>query len=242
MAILIDTTELVVHKSAHSLSCLERWAEILIPARNDFMITGYTPRDYSCFSENELDELYASIKNRPAPGNTWHAKAQALINELQKIPDDDEPRSRTRQRVLGSSTMLPDAVIDTDETAVDDITPQEDETMTTKATKKTAAKKKTASKKTASKKTASKKTASKKSASKKAAAKPAVERVNQNGVTRPAAGTKTGTVWDIADKLSAKAGEPAVRASVIEEAAKSNIPKATVSTQYQRWRKFHGLA
>lgn len=66
-----------------------------------------------------------------------------------------------------------------------------------------------------------------------------IERVSQNGVTRPADGTVTGNVWAIADKLSAKA--PALRKDVLEAAVKAKINPSTAATQYGKWRKFHGL-
>lgn len=73
------------------------------------------------------------------------------------------------------------------------------------------------------------------------AEKPKVERVRQNGHTRPQPGSKTGIVWDIADKISEKQGRPALRDEVFEEYAKK-VPDAsagTCGTQYSRWVMFH---
>lgn len=70
---------------------------------------------------------------------------------------------------------------------------------------------------------------------------PKVEREKKNGVTRPAAGTKTGRVWEIADKLSAEKKAPAERADVLKEGEAEGINPATVTTQYGQWRRFHGL-
>ena len=64
----------------------------------------------------------------------------------------------------------------------------------------------------------------------------------QNGVTRPKPGTKTGRVWEIADALSAQAGAPAPRKSVIAQGVAEGINPATLATQYGKWRRFHGLA
>lgn len=80
------------------------------------------------------------------------------------------------------------------------------------------------------------------------APEPKVERVKQNGFTRPLAGTKTGLVWDVADQISAKEKRPALRDEVIA-AYKEACPAAgfgeardgTVSTQYSRWCGFHGV-
>lgn len=82
--------------------------------------------------------------------------------------------------------------------------------------------------------------ADKKTTPKKEAA-PKVVRVNQNGVTRPKEGTKTGTVWAIADTISATNERPAYRKEVLEEADKAGINPATATTQYGQWRRFHGL-
>lgn len=58
---------------------------------------------------------------------------------------------------------------------------------------------------------------------------------SKNGVTRPGAGTTTGKVWDIADKLGAD------RQAVIKEATKRGVNLATIMTQYGKWRKYNGM-
>lgn len=63
----------------------------------------------------------------------------------------------------------------------------------------------------------------------------------QNGISRPKDGTATGKIWAIADSLSTEAGAPINRKPVIEACEKEKLNKATVVTQYSRWRKFHGL-
>lgn len=76
-----------------------------------------------------------------------------------------------------------------------------------------------------------------------APAAPKVERLKQNGFTRPLAGSKTGLVWDIADAISAEKQRPALRDEVIA-GYKEQVPDArngTVSTQYSRWCGFHGV-
>jgi hypothetical protein len=73
---------------------------------------------------------------------------------------------------------------------------------------------------------------------------PKVERVEQpkaNGVTRPREGTMTGRVWEIADAISEKTGEPARRAEVLEQYTEEGGNASTGATQYGRWRKFYGL-
>jgi hypothetical protein len=86
-------------------------------------------------------------------------------------------------------------------------------------------------------------TAAKPAAEHKAPKEPKVkvERITQNDVTRPKDGSVTGKVWDIADAISKKKGEPATRAEVMEQAEKDGINEATVATQFQRWRTFFGV-
>lgn len=69
----------------------------------------------------------------------------------------------------------------------------------------------------------------------------AVAQPQQNGVTRPKDGTKTGRVWEIADELSAQQGSPAPRGDVMKAGEAEGLNPATIATQYGRWRKFHGL-
>ena len=65
--------------------------------------------------------------------------------------------------------------------------------------------------------------------------------LTQNGISRPAAGSKTSRIWDISDELSAIAGKPAKRKEVIAKAIAEDLNAATAATQYGRWRKFFGL-
>jgi hypothetical protein len=67
------------------------------------------------------------------------------------------------------------------------------------------------------------------------------EKVVANGITRPNPNTKTGRVFEIADEISAAAGEPAKRGEVLKVCDEEGINKATAATQYGRWRKFNGL-
>lgn len=60
-------------------------------------------------------------------------------------------------------------------------------------------------------------------------------------ITRPGEGTKTGRVWEIADKLTKK-DQPAVRAEVMEQALSEGLNSAMIATQYQRWRQFNGVS
>ena len=105
--------------------------------------------------------------------------------------------------------------------------------------KKVAAKKAAPKKKVAAKKAPAKKAAE--AAEAPAEKAPKVEKITQHGVTRPKDGTATGNVWKIADEISAAEGGPAPRVSVLEAAAEAGINPSTATTQYGRWRRFHGL-
>lgn len=69
-----------------------------------------------------------------------------------------------------------------------------------------------------------------------------LERVTQNGIVRPADGTKTGDVWKYADAISGETKKPATRADVLAACEKAGINAATAATQYGRWCKFNGIA
>lgn len=71
--------------------------------------------------------------------------------------------------------------------------------------------------------------------------KPEVVRIRQNGYTRPKDGSTTGRVWAIADEISKKAGQPAERKAVLEQAVAENLNPSMAASQYSRWRGFHGL-
>lgn len=79
---------------------------------------------------------------------------------------------------------------------------------------------------------AAKKAAKKKAAPKAPKAKAAVDQ--KNGITRPATGTLTRRVWDIADSVKN-------RADVMAKATAEGIADATVATQYQKWRIYNGI-
>ena len=89
---------------------------------------------------------------------------------------------------------------------------------------------------------AAKEAKAKEIAEKKAAREAAkVVRAVSNGVTRPADGTSTARIWQIADEISAAAKAPASRADVLKVAEAEGLNPATCATQYGRWRVFNGL-
>ncbi len=71
-----------------------------------------------------------------------------------------------------------------------------------------------------------------------------IERLRQNGQTRPQPGSKTGLVWDIADAISEKLKRPALRNEVFDEMdkrTKQDFSTAMAGTQYSRWCAFYGV-
>jgi hypothetical protein len=69
--------------------------------------------------------------------------------------------------------------------------------------------------------------------------KPALE--TQNGVTKPAEGTKTRKVWDTANTISAEKKRPALRDEVMTALLADGMSKGTIATQYGRWCTFYGV-
>lgn len=67
-------------------------------------------------------------------------------------------------------------------------------------------------------------------------------RVRKNGQTRPESGTKTGIIWDIADRITNDTNVVATKEEVwTEYQTKVEGPaEATVATQYGRWVIFNG--
>ena len=109
----------------------------------------------------------------------------------------------------------------------------------TKLARETKAAETKAAKEAKAKEIAEKKAAREAAKKDKEAAK--VVRVVANGVTRPASGTSTARIWEIADEISAAAKAPASRADVLKVAEAEGLNGATCATQYGRWRVFNGL-
>ncbi len=109
----------------------------------------------------------------------------------------------------------------------------------TKLARETKAAEAKAAKEAKAKELAEKKAA--REAAKKAKEDAKIMRQVQNGVTRPAAGTATARIWQIADEISAAAKAPASRADVLKVAEAEGLNGATCATQYGRWRVFNGL-
>lgn len=59
---------------------------------------------------------------------------------------------------------------------------------------------------------------------------------------KPAAGTITRRVWDIADEITAKGKRPALRKEVVNSATSEGINRGTASTQYGHWARSIGLS
>lgn len=72
-----------------------------------------------------------------------------------------------------------------------------------------------------------------------APAKPKLE--SRNGVSRPAAGSKTAKVWEIADYLSTTNKRPALREEVMSAGEAAGLNRGTIATQYARWTEFYGV-
>lgn len=71
--------------------------------------------------------------------------------------------------------------------------------------------------------------------------RPASALPQQNGVTRPSAGSITERVWELADELQAALGKVPSRSEVIAKGLSEGINENTLQTQYSHWRRFHGI-
>ena len=72
-------------------------------------------------------------------------------------------------------------------------------------------------------------------------ATPKVEREKRNNVTKPAAGTVTGRVWEVADEVSRAQGRPALRGEVMAILDAEGVSKGTIATQYGKWCTYYGV-
>lgn len=73
------------------------------------------------------------------------------------------------------------------------------------------------------------------------AKEPRAKNETQNGISKPAASTKTGRVWEIADEISALKQRPALREEVMGACEEEGINRGTIATQYARWTQFYGV-
>lgn len=68
------------------------------------------------------------------------------------------------------------------------------------------------------------------------------KRVKKNGQTRPEEGTKTGLIWDLADRMKEELGRVPTKEEVWEryKVLVEDAREATTATQYGRWVIFNG--
>ena len=59
---------------------------------------------------------------------------------------------------------------------------------------------------------------------------------------RPSPGTRTGRVWEVADRITQETGQPARRSEVLKQIAQEDGNLATASTQYQYWKSTYESA
>lgn len=63
----------------------------------------------------------------------------------------------------------------------------------------------------------------------------------QNGMTRPRAGSKTGRVWEICDAMCEAKGTAPSAKEVIDAAVAEGANQFMARSQYAYWRKFNGI-
>ena len=74
------------------------------------------------------------------------------------------------------------------------------------------------------------------------AAKEASKQPEQNGVRRPKPNTKTGTVWDMADRMSLERQAPVAIGDLHPVLKAMGLNDHTIRTQYAHWRTFNGVS
>lgn len=264
--ILIHMPKLRVVKVAPTLRQAEYWAELL--CKNvDFRVQGPENRYWSRFSMMELGMIHM---NAGGPSGKWADYAQALRETaaaVERIGVDHTPEEELERRLgrvlpltredspiaqalagamVGaqrddcmSNHQTEDLSAGARSRKVAPTAPPQDQTV--KGDVKMAAAKKAASKKSPPKKAASKAAPAKKAAPKKSI-EGATDKVVQNGVPRPRAGTSSEKIWSTADDISRKEKRPAQRSEVMEALADSGIPATSVTAGFQHWRKFNGLS
>lgn len=67
------------------------------------------------------------------------------------------------------------------------------------------------------------------------------DKLQRNGITRPGAETKCGSIWAVADEISATNHTIATIAAIRLDKRMEGIPEATIKTQYARWRQYNGV-
>lgn len=70
---------------------------------------------------------------------------------------------------------------------------------------------------------------------------PRTDRQQKNGITRPASGTTTGAIWDVADEITLSQKRPATVAEVKAHTKLLQTNMHTIKTQYARWRGYNGV-
>lgn len=83
--------------------------------------------------------------------------------------------------------------------------------------------------------------AAKAEAKAEASEKAAVEKIVQNGQTRPRDDSRSGKVWALFDQATAERGDTAAVADVLQEAMAIGMTEGSVRSAYSHWRKFNGI-
>jgi len=69
------------------------------------------------------------------------------------------------------------------------------------------------------------------------------DKVQQNGITRPAANTLCGKIWEAADQITnSQHGAVATISALKGDPATKDVNEHTIKTQYARWRAFNGVS
>lgn len=97
--ILIDNEQLCFLKATPTVKQAEYWADILAP-NHDFLITGTSNRDYSCYSSYELRLLYFNTVGEAVPDTIEYGKILKGVADIARsLAVDETPIMELRSKL-----------------------------------------------------------------------------------------------------------------------------------------------
>lgn len=242
--ILIDMEKLRVVKRAPTVNQLEYHAELLCKNR-DFRIQGPENRHWSAFTITELAQIYMNANGPSGAMRSYEDAVLAVAAVVAKLPID-ETSAKDLAKKLGYEIKTAETQLPRSGYAVDMQAPPgvvgngvaEDEPAPAKGKR---GKKQTVNEElnTAAAMDAAGKKTKVKAEKPAKEAKPPREKADASG--RPPSTSKTGQVWDIADKIlkaspKADKGNKEFRTKVIDACVKAGINQSTAGVQFSKWK------
>ncbi len=230
--LLVDLKKLRIAKVSTDFEALRYWAGLLCEP-GQFRIQPMSSKYFSCFSIAELCEIYHNETGKTGRLDSYMDQLRDTMYAISEIQEDNTPVSTLREK-LGSE--LP-AVADLNSrahTARVQATelPWKQEDVAEEAARRAAAQQAAAGPE--EKKAAKKKT--------EPTGEPKPKRAPADPSGRPAAESKTGQVWAIADKLAAEnkklpKASKELKKLVVDACVAAGINGSTAGVQFAKWAK-----